>query len=182
MNADLRALRDDPFEQLLQLESRLRALRLDATEQTPQWIGLGFRVDSQWLVAPREEVREVIVLPRCTRVPNARPWLLGLANVRGKLLTVIDLQQLLGGAPTAPTRSARVLVFSPERVPLGYLVDEVAGYRQFTLSEQRRELLDTAPAQLRPWLLGAFVRDGLAWYAFSLHKLAQSEALKRAGW
>lgn len=183
MNAELRSLREEPFEQLLQLESRLRALRLDtAAGQAQVWIGLGFRSGGQWMVAPREDVREVIPPPRLTRVPNARPWLLGLANVRGALLTVIDLQQLLGAAPTLPTRNSRLLVFNSERMPIGYLVDEVVGYRQFSVNEQRRELVDAAAEPLRPWLLGAFVREGQPWLAFSLHKLAQADVLKQAGW
>jgi twitching motility protein PilI len=183
MNAELRSLRDDPFGQLVELEARLRAARLDSTAgQAQVWTGLGFRVAEQWMVAPREDVREVAVPPRLTRVPNARPWLLGIANVRGGLLPVIDLQQLLGGAVTAETRTSRVLVFNSERMPLGYLVDEVAGYRPFSVNEQRRELIDSANDETRPWLLGGFVREGQPWLAFSLHKLAQSDVLKQAGW
>jgi twitching motility protein PilI len=183
MNAGLRSLRDDPYQQLVQLEARLRAMRLDAAAgQAQLWVGLGFRVAGQWMAAPKEDVREVIVPPRPTRVPNARPWLLGVANVRGALLTVVDLQQLLGGGVSGQTRSSRVLVFNSERMPIGYLVDEVAGYRQFTVNEQRRELSETAAEQVRPWLLGAFVREGQPWFAFRLHKLAASDMLKQAGW
>ncbi len=182
MSADLRALRDDPFELLVQLEERLRAARLDfAAGQQESWIGLGFRLGEDWLVAPRAEVREVIVPPTLTRVPRTRPWFQGLANVRGNLLPVVDLQQLIGGQAHTAGDRARVLVLNSDKVPVGFLVDEVAGYRQFVPADQRHALTERAgPAQ--PYLLGAFERDGRAWCAFSLHKVAQSDAFKLAGY
>src|SRR5436190_18481 len=94
---ELRELRGDPFEQLQRLETRLRAARVDsASGQALTWVGLGFRLDTLWLAAPRDDVREVIPPPKTTRVPNAKPWLAGLANVRGELLTIVDLRLLLG--------------------------------------------------------------------------------------
>lgn len=182
MTAELRALRQHPFELLQQLETRLRAARLDVVAgQAEAWVGLGFRVADFWLTSPKEDVREVINPPRLTRVPNAKPWLTGVANVRGELLPVIDLRQFLGLPPSETLRAQRVLVFNSERVPAGFLVDEVAGYRQFTSGEQRSEVQD-GKDNLRPYLLGGFVREGTPWLAFSLHKVAQSDTFKHAGY
>jgi twitching motility protein PilI len=182
MSAELRALRDNPFEQLLLLETRLRASKLDIAAGTAQnWVGLGFRIGNAWLVAPKEDVREVIVPPKPTRVPNARPWMHGVANVRGELLTIIDLPHFLGLPVTHDeARAARVLVFNSGRVPAGFLVDEVAGYRQFTPPEQRNEM-KTSAEPFTPYLLGAFVREGQPWLAFSLHKVVDSDGFKHAG-
>jgi len=81
--AELFGLAGQPFELLFALENRLRAARLDiAAGQTQSWTGLGFRLRQHWLVAPREDVREVITVPKVTRVPGAKPWLLGVANAR----------------------------------------------------------------------------------------------------
>jgi twitching motility protein PilI len=180
MSAELRALRDDPFEQLLLLETRLRAARLDFTAgQAQSWVGLGFRIGQAWLAAPKDDVREVIVPPKPTRVPNARPWLHGVANVRGELLTIIDLPQFLGLPLTTESRASRVLVFNSSRLPAGFLVDEVAGYRQFTANEQRNEMRTSADP-FTPYLLGAFVREGQPWLALSLHKVAESDVFKHA--
>jgi twitching motility protein PilI len=182
MSADLRALRDTPFELLEKLEERLRAARIDyAAGQQEYWVGLGFRMGDEWLVAPREEVREVIVPPALTRVPRTRPWFSGVANVRGNLLPVVDLMQLIGtGTHTAGDRS-RVLVMNSDEVPVGFIVDEVAGYRQFVPPDQKHEHAQNA-GPVEPFLLGAFERDGRVWRAFSLHKVAQSDAFKLAGY
>lgn len=180
MAADLRAMRGDPFGQLLEIESRLRSARMDAVAGEAQtWTGLGFRIGQTWLVAPREDVREVIPPPPTTRVPNARAWMRGLANVRGELLAVVDLSGLLGLPAAEHHRVQRVLVLNSKRTPVGLLVDEVAGYRQFTPGEQRAEIAAQSPP-FTPYLLGAFVHEGQPWLAFSLHKLAQDESFRSA--
>lgn len=172
--SEFAALRGQPFELLAALENRLRAARLDiAAGQTQSWTGLAFRSGARWLLAPREDVREVIPLPKLTRVPGARPFLLGLANVRGGLVPVTDLGQLFGQARMNEHRDQRVLVFNSERVPAGFLVDEVAGYRQFAPADQRHELAREAGA-LEPYLLGAFVREGREWLVLSLHRIARA--------
>lgn len=181
MSSELRALGDNPFELLRQLEVELRAARLDIAAGAAQsWVGLGFRIGETWLAAPKDDVREVITPPRVTRVPNGRAWLTGVANVRGELLTIIDLRQFLGMPGAEDARPQRVLVFNSERVPAGFLVDEVAGYRQFVPNEQRPEVREDQEL-FAPYLLGGFVREGQPWLAFSLHKVAMSDAFKQAG-
>jgi twitching motility protein PilI len=180
-HTDLFALAEQPFELLFALENRLRAARLDiAAGQTQSWTGLGFRLRQHWLVAPREDVREVITLPKMTRVPGAKPWLMGVANVRGSLLPVTDLAQMLGDARVPEHRDQRVLVFNSDRVPAGVLVDEVAGYRQFAPSDQRHELARES-GDLEPFLLGGFSREGRNWLVLSLHKLTGSQTFTVAG-
>ena len=181
MNPDLSALRDEPFDLLAALDQRLQEAKLDLAAGDAQfWTGLGFRLGEHWLVTPREDVREVIVPPPLTRVPGARPWLLGVANVRGSLLPVCDLRRLLGEEHNTLARKSRIMVYNSDRVPAGFLVDEVAGYRQFTAAEQRRELVDDS-GPLKPYLLGGFVREAQPWLALSLHKVAASDAFNRAG-
>lgn len=170
-----------PFELLWELETRLRAARLDvASGQTQSWTGLAFRLRELWLVAPRDEIREVIAPPKLTGVPGARPWLLGVANVRGGLLPVTDLGQFLGEARLQEQREQRVLVYNSERIPAGLLVDEVSGYRQFAPSDQQHALAAGGGA-LAPYLIGGFAREGRDWLAFSLHKLVHSSAFTAAG-
>jgi twitching motility protein PilI len=182
VKTQLTDLRDDPFALLSAMEKRLQTARVDLAAGAAQfWTGLGFRLGDRWLVAPREDVREVITLPPLTRVPGARPWLLGLANVRGSLLPICDVHRLLGEEHHTLARNSRVLVYNNDRVPAGFLVDEVSGYRQFTPADQRKELLSDAGV-LQPYLLGAFVRESQPWFAMSLHKLAAGDMFNRAGW
>jgi twitching motility protein PilI len=172
--SDFAGLRDQPYELLAALETRLREARPDtAAGPTPSWAGLAFRTGTRWLLAPHSEVREVIPRPGLTRVPGAKPFLLGLANVRGGLVPVTELATFFGQARTSEHRGQRVLVYNSERMPAGFLVDEVSGYRQFAPSDQRHERVREAGA-LEPYLLGAFVREGREWWVLSLHRLVRA--------
>jgi twitching motility protein PilI len=93
---------------------------------------------------------------------------------------VTDLGQMLGHERVAEHRDQRVLVFNSDRVPAGVLVDEVAGYRQFAPSDQHHELARDS-ADLEPYLLGGFSREGRNWLVLSLHKLTLSQTFTVAG-
>lgn len=181
MSYALRALAGDPFSLLAALEARVHSTRPDVVRRSNEvWLGLGFRIREHWCVAPREDVREIIPLPAMSRTPGAKPWLLGVANVRGGILAVADLAQYLGLARGLTQSTSRVLIFNSAKLPVGVLVDEVAGYRQFTMADQRSEHAANVEA-LSPYLLGAFERDQQPWYAFSLHKLVESPEFAHAG-
>lgn len=182
MTAELRALRDNPFDLLAALDARLQATAAAGTASDAQdvWTGLGYRVAGRQMVTPRADVREVLTPPDYTRVPGAKPWLLGIANVRGDLLPLIDMNRLLGGEATAIHRSTRVLVYNADEAPAGFLVDEVAGFRRFNPPDQRHELVPAEGDVLNPYLLGAFVRDGQLWLAMSLSKLVASPLFQNA--
>ena len=97
-----------------------------------EWVGVGFRIGEEHFVASREQVREVLMLPESvTRVPGAKRWLLGIANLRGHLLPLIDVKLLLGGGRTTLRRGTRVISVNHREVPAGVIVDEVHGFRRF---------------------------------------------------
>jgi twitching motility protein PilI len=128
---NLRSLADQPFALLLELERRARAAMSDADQggaAGEEWVGIAFRIGSDNFVAGRSDVREVLPLPeKMTRVPGARPWLRGVTNVRGQLLTIVDLRGFLGAGGVAGDRHSRVLVIASREVPTGVLVDQGFG-------------------------------------------------------
>lgn len=182
MPTELRKLRHEPYRILVELTRRLGGGNYgDQTGEQGQWIGLASRLGSHWLALPRHEVNEVMRPPRVTRVPGAKPWLLGVANVRGSLVPMIDLGTVLNGSPANASPVKRAVVFRGEQVATAFLVDEVAGFRRFSPGDQRHELQEDAPDELRPYLLGAFVGEGNPWLVFSLNRLAGSTQLMSAG-
>jgi len=111
---NVRALRDRPFELLKALEKRSRALVTSTTPEVSQgneWVGVAFRMGGETFLVAREETREVLGYPTAvTRVPGAKIWVKGLANVRGQLLPMVDLRQFHGrrGAGIPAVCRARV--------------------------------------------------------------------------
>lgn len=181
--ATLRALRDKPFELLRELE-RLARVALtgqgrDAANER-EWVGVAFRMSSENFLVAREETREVLGYPAVvTRVPGAKPWIRGMANVRGQLLPVIDLRAFLGGGVTSVGRGSRVLVANHREVPAGLLVDEVQGFRRFADNEFAAALPPTI-VRCERYLAGAFRRGADSWPVFSLRTLLESAEFLQA--
>lgn len=179
----LKSLRDKPFELLRELE---RLARLAATAQgrdsanEREWVGIAFRMSSESFLVARDETREVLSFPAVvTRVPGAKPWIRGLANVRGQLLPIVDLRAFLGGGVTNVGRGSRVLVAHHREVPAGLLVDEVQGFRRFADSEFAATLPPTI-VRCERYLAGAFRRGADSWPVFSLRTLLESAEFLQA--
>jgi twitching motility protein PilI len=121
------------FSKLLEYEHRARGAEENDTGSNAQgdWAGLAFRIGDDQLVCGTDRVFESLPIPRVTRVPGTKSFILGLANVRGNLITVIDTGCYLTGRPTPISGSSRLLSATLRGRPVGLLVDEVYGQRNF---------------------------------------------------
>jgi twitching motility protein PilI len=181
---ELRALADQPFALLLELERRARvALSASGaqTEGNDEWVGIAFRLGSEQFIASRDDVREVMPLPdMMTRVPGAKPWLRGVTNVRGQLLTIVDLRSFLGSGGKGPDRHGRVLVLASRDVPTGLIVDQVFGFRRF-LPTEFDEQAPTPSLRCEQYLRGAYRRNNESWPKFDFFALLEDQNFLNAG-
>ena len=182
-STSLRGLRDRPFELLKELEKRSRAVTAgNVPEASPglEWVGVAFRMGGETFLVAREETREVLGYPAVvTRIPGAKSWVRGLANVRGSLLPMLDLRQFLGSGSTTPGRNTRVVVVNHREIPAGLIVDEVLGFRRFAESEFNAEAPPTV-IRCDTYLAGAFRRGGEVWPVLSLKSLVESQSFLQA--
>lgn len=182
-DTSLRSLRDRPFELLKELEKRSRTVTTaNAPEASagPEWVGVACRMGGETFLIAREETREVLGYPAViTRIPGAKSWVRGLANVRGSLLPMLDLRQFLGSGTTAPGRNTRVVVVNHREIPAGLVVDEVLGFRRFAESEFNPEAPPTV-IRCEAYLAGAFRRGGEVWPVLSLKTLVESQSFLQA--
>lgn len=179
----LKSLRDRPFELLVELERRGRALSAQAGQDSSagrEWVGVALRMAGELYLVAREETREVLgVPPALTRVPGAKSWIKGLANVRGQLLPIIDLRQYLGSGVTPPSRNTRIIVVNHREVPAGLMVEEVLGFRRFAETEFAGEAPPTV-VRCDRYLAGAFRRGEEQWPVLSLRSLIESPSFQDA--
>lgn len=68
-------------------------------------------------------VREIVRHQEITTVPGAPDFVLGVVNLRGRVISVVDLGRQLGLAPSQITTSSRILVIELDGVRVGFLVD-----------------------------------------------------------
>lgn len=184
MNAtvNLEDLVETPFELLQELERRSRRAVAGKTdgEMSAEWVGVGFRIGEEKFVASREEVREILMLPdSITRVPGAKRWILGIANLRGHLLPLIDLKLFLGSGRTPLRRESRVISVNHREVPAGLVVDEVLGFRRFIESEFAGEWPETV-VRCDRFIRGAYKRGQDSWPVFGLYELLGSSSFLQA--
>ncbi len=181
-NADLATLVKQPFELLAEIERRSRqahAGQAGATA-TAEWVGVGFRIGEEQFVAGRDQVREVLMLPDgMTRVPGSRRWMLGIANLRGHLLPLVDVKLLLGSGRTTLRRTARVISVNHREVPAGLVVDEVLGFRRFGDHEFSSGAVETI-VRCDRFLKGAYRRAGESWPVFDLFEFVESNLFLQA--
>ena len=78
---------------------------------------------------PMHAVAEVGRPPVLTRVPGLPAWLAGVANWRGRELSVLDLRPLLAAPVGELDRRARLVVLNRNGVPVGLLTEGVEGTR-----------------------------------------------------
>ena len=181
-SADLAALVEQPFELLQEIERRSRVAHSGqgAGAAPAEWVGVGFRIGEEQFVASREQVREVLMLPDAvTRVPGARRWLLGIANLRGHLLPLIDVKLLLGSGRTTLRRTTRVISVNHREVPAGLVVDEVLGFRRFMDHEFTNEAAKTI-VRCDRFLGGSYQRGEESWPVFNVFDLVESNMFLQA--
>jgi len=107
------------------------------------------RVHSEALAMPVEHVIEVAELGQVAAVPRARPEMLGVRNLRGQILPVVDLALLLGIRQVR--RPARLLVAEDGGRRAGFAVEQVSGVGE--LGEPTEEAVSSL-------LVGAALADG----------------------
>jgi chemotaxis signal transduction protein len=107
------------------------------------------RVDSEAFAIPVGHVLEVAELGEVAVVPRARPEMLGVRNVRGQILPVIDLALLLGIPQT--TVPGRLVVAEDGARRAAFAVDQVSGVG---------ELADPTEETVSDLLAGAILADG----------------------
>ena len=176
-----------PFEILADYEQRSLAHVAGLPEQLDApglWRGVGFRIGQKRLASGFDEVVEIIPMPQVTPVPGAQPWMLGVANIRGNLLPIVDLKQFLEGERTVLHEGQRVLIVRQPGGDVAVTIDELYGQRSFVDEQQipAEALQEHAFAEGR---YSNFVERGYRlgdneWGIFSLQKLARTPEFRQA--
>jgi twitching motility protein PilI len=160
-----------------QLLERMQAARTSTGTRVHQ---LGVEIGGAGYLLELTETGEIVPVPPLAGVPLTRPWYLGLANIRGSLVGVVDLAQYLaegdadGGPASASRRApaapglARLVTLSPNLgFPCALLASRVVGLRHAAdMAVQEHGLVDA---------------DGSAWTPLSLADLVRQERFLHVG-
>lgn len=125
-----------------------------------------FRLDKDRYALPLAAIREVVVPPEIfTRVPRAPRVVSGVMNLRGRVVTVVELAGLLEVAsPPGETQPCKVILLDRGRRDLGLKVTEVDGIESIekvSAAPGKQSAAVRGVARLRGWAVTVLDPDGL---------------------
>jgi len=87
-----------------------------------------FKVLGEYYCIKITSVKEVLEVPQVTEVPNSNAFVIGVINLRGIILTLIDGSNYITSKPAKINENSRILVFEDESsgFPVGILVESVS--------------------------------------------------------
>lgn len=101
-----------------------------------------FRLGGEEYALVIDQIKEVVITPKVSRIPLMPPYIKGVANIRGNILAILDLEERFGLpaiAGTGPERAHNyTLVVASEEFKMGILVKEVPN--TLTVSENDIDL------------------------------------------
>jgi purine-binding chemotaxis protein CheW len=131
-DGDLRILKD-------------RARMLAAVPPTPPAEGelvhaLRFSLGAGTYAVEYGHIREVLPLPPVTSLPCVPPFVRGIINVRGRIVSLLDLCRVLGLSDREPGAASSVIVLQSADNEFGLLADEILGLDAIPVSTMQQSL------------------------------------------
>ncbi|MBT1443023.1 chemotaxis protein CheW [Shewanella sp. JM162201] len=137
-----------------------------------QWVT--FRLDNETYGINVMQVQEVLRYTEIAPVPGAPHYVLGIINLRGNVVTVIDTRSRFGLQPAEVDDSTRIVIIEAEKQVIGILVDSVA-----EVVYLRRSEIDNAPnvgtEESAKFIQGVSNRDNELLILVDLDKLLSDE-------
>jgi twitching motility protein PilI len=165
------------------LADRLALARTTPSTQSRLALRIAHGASQKNYLIDLPEAGEIIAIPEVTSVPLTKPWYRGLANVRGGLVSVIDLGVYQNGVATNLDKDSRVLAFSPDlKFNAGILVTRMLGLRGTGQLTERSDLSEQELAENPPWIGRSYSdQDGVIWQELSLAALAADDRFLQIG-
>lgn len=174
--ADIGARRTRLREFQAQLVERMHAVSSGAESQASQ---LGVMIgQTRWLLN-LQEAGEIVSVGTISKVPLTRDWFLGLTNIRGNLISVIDLAHFRGLPPTPIDKESRIVAFAPAlSFNSGLLVSRVMGLRNVADMEPH----PGAAGEETSWSSRRYIdRESQVWNELNLSLIVQDPQFLHVG-
>lgn len=143
-----------------------------AEDEVLQWVT--FQLDRETYGINVMQVQEVLRYTEIAPVPGAPDYVLGIINLRGSVVTVIDTRARFGLPSAEVNDNSRIVIIEAEKQVIGILVDSVAEVVYLRSSE-----IDVAPSvgteESARFIQGVSNRDGELLILVDLNKLLSDE-------
>lgn len=116
-------------ERMVSASSMQAAAGMPGTESAPAVVGeqyLVFSIENFEFAVKAGQVQGVERLGELTPVPNVAAWVKGVMNLRGSIISVVDLRQFLELGVSSPTARTRLLSLQENDMVISFIVDSVS--------------------------------------------------------
>ncbi len=128
-------------------------------EEILQFIGI--RLGKEMYGIPVEKIRKIAKPLQITAIPGTAPHIMGLMNLHGEILCVVDVKILLNMGKTVPMETSRVVIIKTVEGPVGVFCDEVTDIYDIT-KKNIEATLSTLSAEVSAYIQGQVqVESGL---------------------
>ncbi len=149
-----------------------------AEDEVLQWVT--FQLENETYGINVMQVQEVLRYTEIAPVPGAPEYVLGIINLRGNVVTVIDTRSRFGLPSGDVSENSRIVIIEAEKQVIGIMVDSVAEVVYLRSSE-----IDAAPAvgteESAKFIRGVSNRDGQLLILVDLNKLLSDEEWEDIG-
>ncbi|HEX9037020.1 MAG TPA: chemotaxis protein CheW [Ktedonobacterales bacterium] len=157
---------------------RLMGLSGDSAQAAGEPQHIVFEVAGVPCALPSQAVQNVERGFDVTPLPNVAPWVLGITQLWGTIVSVVDFAAFVGVGHATQTTRSRLLAVTVRDMQAGFLVDGVTEIRTMGGSI-RRDSMAGAPEWTRPYLDGIVQDNGRNIIALDPEKLVFSDRLQR---
>ena len=167
-----------PFEQLKQLAQRVKdhaAPLPETSDKDNAWQAIAFQLNDATMLIDMNAVSEVSPQPPVTKLPGVKRWVLGISNVRGEVLAIVDLHELFELGGTRTPHLNRVIAIEKGDTRLGMVVDRVIGMRQIGSQDMRDHASEECPEAMKTCVTGSVFIDDQWMDIFDPGKLIKHE-------
>ncbi len=139
-----------------------------------------FRIGKETYGVDISEVREIVRPQEITAVPGTPHFLLGIVNLRGRIISVVDLADRLGLNQTEVKRPSRILVVKLKDVTVGFLVDAATEVMKLPAEAIEPPPEDMKSAVAVDYLVGVGKLEDRLVILIDLHKVLSYEQVAGA--
>lgn len=130
-------LNEEEQEYIKELNEGLNDMveEMDNDEDSSEVISiLKFRVGEEVFAIRLPEINEITTMQKMVSVPKSPPFVNGVINLRGDVITIIDLSKMFGNAPSVATDMSRIVIVAVEDQKAGFQVDQILGIDHLPIS------------------------------------------------
>ena len=136
-----------------------------------------FVLDGVHFAIPLKRSLEVGRLPAFTPLPNLPAWVSGISNVRGEVVSLVDLKLFFGRGPSTGSSGRNMILLHTPTIKVGVRVDHLLGIVSLSDAESRESTNPFTHGDITPYLFGVVPTDASLLYLLDVEKLLTSEKM-----